>query len=246
MFHSMVWDRDGFARLNLDETKAIWERAPEQAARHFGFDESQRKSADQLYKRYEASLRTFHADNSSEIREYYGEMERLDRDNSEPARIEVASLRGQVAKRESEQKGKLRGWLTKLEEMGANYETDLNALATDRQASRGEFHLGKPGRRFMDSEWIDGAVRYFDLTIGLLLIVGLFTRFVAVAGAVFLGSIVLTQPPWVADAAPTYYQVNLMLALLVLAAVGAGRFAGLDFLLGALRHRCCPPKQETK
>ncbi|MCA9155434.1 MAG: hypothetical protein KDA38_11635, partial [Planctomycetales bacterium] len=86
----------------------------------------------------------------------------------------------------------------------------------------------------------------FDLTIGLLLIVGLFTRFVAVAGAVFLGSIVLTQPPWVADAAPTYYQVNLMLALLVLAAVGAGRFAGLDFLLGALRHRCCPPKQETK
>jgi hypothetical protein len=31
------------------------------------------------------------------------------------------------------------------------------------------------------------------------------------------------------------------LALLVLAAMGAGRFAGLDFVIQSIRAGCCPP-----
>ena len=65
----------------------------------------------------------------------------------------------------------------------------------------------------------------------------------AVAGALFLGSVIAAQWPGSAGAAPVYYQSIEMAALLVLAAVGAGRFAGLDFFLYALRMRCCPPSQ---
>jgi hypothetical protein len=42
---------------------------------------------------------------------------------------------------------------------------------------------------------------------------------------------------------PIYNQVIEMLALLALAAIGAGRFVGLDYILGGLRNLCCPPKK---
>jgi len=75
-----------------------------------------------------------------------------------------------------------------------------------------------------------------------LLILGLFTRPAAIAAAGFLLSVILMQPPWVDGAVPTYYQAVEMFALLVLAVVGAGRYAGLDFFLRCLYYRIFPPK----
>jgi hypothetical protein len=42
---------------------------------------------------------------------------------------------------------------------------------------------------------------------------------------------------------PATYQFIEMLGMLVLAAVGAGQFAGVDFILGKLWKTCCPPKE---
>ena len=75
-------------------------------------------------------------------------------------------------------------------------------------------------------------------------ILGLFTRLTSLAGAGFLAMIIATQWPGAAGAIPAHYQIVEMTGMLVLAAVGAGRFAGLDFLLHALRVRCFPPKTE--
>jgi hypothetical protein len=41
---------------------------------------------------------------------------------------------------------------------------------------------------------------------------------------------------------PIYNQFVEMLALLALAAIGAGRFLGIDFLFGGLKQWCCPAK----
>ena len=77
------------------------------------------------------------------------------------------------------------------------------------------------------------------------LILGLFTRVVAVAAAAFLGSVIATQWPGAYDAAPVYYQSIEMLALLVLAAFGAGRYAGLDYFISCCPcWKCCGKKQE--
>ncbi len=77
--------------------------------------------------------------------------------------------------------------------------------------------------------------------------VGLFTRLAAVVEALFLLSIICAQPPWLADSLQTftYNQTVEMLALLVLACVGAGRWGGLDFFLSRCCTGCCSSKKGT-
>ncbi len=86
---------------------------------------------------------------------------------------------------------------------------------------------------------------WFDTIVGALLIVGLFTRLAALAGAGFLFSIILTQWPGAPGALPTYYQTIEMLGMLVLAATAAGQFAGLDYVLYSYWSRFTQSKQET-
>jgi len=98
----------------------------------------------------------------------------------------------------------------------------------------------------MDTIFIDQIIPTFDLIVGILLILGLFTRITSLAGAGFLAMIVATQWPGAPGAIPAHYQIIEMFGCLVLAAVGAGRFAGLDFLVDCLLKKCCPPKTEKK
>lgn len=246
-FQSMVWDADGEARLNLDATIQAWERFRDQAARHYGFDQEQQAEAQAVFQRYAASVKDFFATNSEDIAEYWLQRERLqkDRNPADPRSAsmrEVASLSGQVDKREAEWKGKRGPWLAAIDKMWSHYERDIHALGAGKGRA---LALAAPGRRFLDSRLVDQVIPWFDLGVGALLILGLFTRTTAIVAAAFLGSIVLTQWPGTRGAAPTYYQFNLMLALLVLAATGTGRFAGLDFFIARIRSWCCRPKQES-
>jgi uncharacterized membrane protein YphA (DoxX/SURF4 family) len=141
---------------------------------------------------------------------------------------------------------KSRPWLKQIDAMWAGLERDLNEIATDEQARRGQLALSLPARMPpFDTVFIDQVIPTFDLIVGILLILGLFTRLTSLAGAGFLAMIIATQWPGAPGAIPAHYQIIEMAGLLVLAAVGAGRFAGLDFLLNALRVRCFPPKTET-
>jgi uncharacterized membrane protein YphA (DoxX/SURF4 family) len=72
------------------------------------------------------------------------------------------------------------------------------------------------------------------LAVGTLLLVGLFTRLACVVGAVFLLSVVMMQPFWVSDAAPTFNQYVEMFALITLATTQVGRWAGLDYFVHRL------------
>ena len=65
----------------------------------------------------------------------------------------------------------------------------------------------------------------------MLLVLGLFTRVAAIAGGAFLISVIASQPPFVPSASDVNYQIVLLLGLLVVAAVGAGRWGGLDFFV---------------
>src|SRR5690606_29539649 len=128
----------------------------------------------------------------------------------------------------------------------ADYESSINALATDEQyAASGPLKLERLGRRALDSMAVDRIIPYFDLAIGVLLVLGLFTRVASAAGAAFLASVVLSQWPLSPDATPIYYQSVELCGLLVLAGTAAGRFAGLDYFLHLARMKCCPPKQES-
>ena len=88
------------------------------------------------------------------------------------------------------------------------------------------------------------AVTGLTIGVGLCLLVGLFTRLAAVVGALFLLSVMATQPPWVPGAETTYfyYQLVEFAAMMLLAAAAAGRVAGLDFILHGLWSKCCGTK----
>jgi uncharacterized membrane protein YphA (DoxX/SURF4 family) len=63
-----------------------------------------------------------------------------------------------------------------------------------------------------------------------MLALGLFPRLAAAAGALFLASILATQPPWIPGAAETWSQSIEMLALLVLATGIGNLVPGLGWL----------------
>jgi uncharacterized membrane protein YphA (DoxX/SURF4 family) len=257
LYHNMIWDADGQYRLSLEDTRDAWQAFRDQAAEQYGFDNQQEKEAQAVYQRYERQMAWYLGSQASDIDEYLKGLERRDRyrgqdpeqSSSEVVKnrpwTEVPSLRGQLASIEDELQKKRNGWLRTIDKLWADYEQAINDLATEDQRRYGPVSLPRLGRRAFDSVTVDGIIPYFDLTIGVLLILGLFTRLASCAGAAFLASVVVSQWPWAPGAADTYYQTVELCALLVLAGTAAGRFAGLDFFLYAARLKCCPPKQES-
>ena len=245
LFHWFIWDEDGRARLDRDGTLQAWSQYCEQVGAHYSFDAKQAAKAKEVLKLREQQFTSLLDDNAADIDEYFKGLDRRDKYRKDASRMEVASLRGQVETIERELSQKLSGWLSSIDAMWKGLENDLNALATPEQAGRGHLALGKPGRKLMDTIFIDQIIPTFDLLVGILLIVGLFTRITSLAGAGFLAMIVATQWPGAPGAIPAHYQIIEMFGCLVLAAVGAGQFAGLDFLVKCLLRRCCPPKTEN-
>jgi uncharacterized membrane protein YphA (DoxX/SURF4 family) len=92
-------------------------------------------------------------------------------------------------------------------------------------------------------EWIDRIVSWGLIVVGGCLLLGLFTRTSAVAGALFLLMLYLAMPPFpgvpeVTRTEGKYFFVNKnlveMLALLVLATTRSGQWIGLDGLIVSL------------
>jgi uncharacterized membrane protein YphA (DoxX/SURF4 family) len=72
--------------------------------------------------------------------------------------------------------------------------------------------------------------------IGACLVVGFLVKFHAMGGAIFLASVVASQPFWMPGAAETFDQWVELAALLTLAALPRGGWSGLDYFLG---RACC-------
>ncbi len=234
----MIPDRQGRERLDQEKTQGFWKEYSQQAGLHFGFDEDQKKRANKERDRYVKRLAAFYYDNGSDIQEYLLECDRLEKAKADRM-SNVEFQRDWIASKESELAGKVRPWLASIQMMGEQFQDRLHDIASTEQRQRGDFPITDRSEMFVDT-----IVKYVVIGVGIFLILGLFTRVAALAGMGFLLSVMSTQPPWVTGANTEYfyYQMVEILALLVLMAFNAGRFAGLDFLFYAARVRCCPPK----
>ena len=189
----------------------------------------------EIYNDHKLQLIDWLSVNEVELISHFSTADRLDgfeRDgvNRDEVAIYVESLRGQVDSIESDRKKKLAGWTAEVTGIWDSLEAQINGLTVDKQAKKPEYRL----HRHFDQEesfvkWVDKIIPWFDTIVGVLLILGLFTRLASLSAALFLVSVILTQPPWIPGTKPTYFYFIELMALLVIFATCAGRLGGLDF-----------------
>ena len=165
-----------------------------------------------------------------------GRLDGFERDGADRDKVavDVSSLRGQVDSIEKDRNKEMAKWKGEVSQIWDSLETQINSLPVGQQAREtGPLPLHRPfAQKNSRHDIVNKVIPWFDITVGVLLILGLFSRWASLAAAAFLFSVLLTQPFWVPGAAPTHYQAIEMVACLVLFAVHAGRFGGLDYFIG--------------
>ncbi len=229
-------------KRNAAEQKIIKIRSQPQRAEEFLADAS-------------AGLKQWIADNQAEIVAHYGTQSReegfeRDGENKADAALYVDSLRYQVDTITSDRKKKLYGWYASIGNMWDAFEGQMNSLATEDQVKNARLTAPLTADRQFDQPFsalkmVNRIIPWFDTIVGVLLILGLFTRLASGAAALFLVSVILTQPPWIPGTAPTYFYAIELAALLVLFATCAGRIGGLDFFLAASANSKSATIQQT-
>ena len=204
----------------------------------------------QTYEKHAAGLKDYLATWSPEINEYRVGLNRLDGfdrdgDNRSAVASQVSYLSEQMDTIKSDMNKKVAPIKTGLKAAWDQYESDMNAIVIDEERGTKEVSLFRPFQKGPLLQVVDKWVPWFDLTVGILLFIGLFTRLAALAGAGFLASIITTQLPGSIGAAPTYDLAIEFAALLVLFATCAGRFGGLDYFLHLMWRSMFPPKMEN-
>jgi len=175
---------------------------------------------------------------------YYGTEGRLSGFNKDGASREkvavgVESLREQVDSIRKDRSKELSKWKTEVSEIWDSFEGQINSIAVkEQQRDSGPLPLHRPfDQSTAKLSWINKIIPWFDCIVGVLLILGLFTRFASLAAGLFLFSVLMTQPFWVPGTDPTYYQAIEMVACFVLFATCAGRFGGLDYFFAPKPQR---------
>ena len=237
-----------------DEALAI-ERKRKQAELKILKIRSQLPRAEEILDDATNELQQWLSNNKAEIVAHYGTEDResgFDRDgeNKSDVALYVDSLRYQVDTITSDRKKKLYGWNNSVADIWDAYEGQINALATEDQKQAAGSAAPVIASRQFDQPYsqlkiINQVIPWFDTIVGVLLILGLFTRVASGAAALFLVSVILTQPPWIPGTAPTYFYAIELAALLVLFATCAGRIAGLDFFLAASKTSKTKSSQTT-
>lgn len=198
----------------------------------YGFTEEQNKASVLVTTEGKERLNAVVEEWGSDISKYLKGFERVTKNNVDEMRNNVTGMRKQKDSIESEWKALARAPLADIDRILWDIEKEVNALATPSQVGKDKRYakLRMPDAGPIDVRLVDKYLPIFDMSVGILLMLGLLTPVAALAAGIFLASVVLTQFPGYPGSQPTYYQAIEMIACFVLAFADAGRYAGLDFL----------------
>jgi uncharacterized membrane protein YphA (DoxX/SURF4 family) len=190
----------------------------------------QSKEAEEAFRRRQAQAEHYFRTHREDIDAYLREAAWLESMKSDAETGATPFHQERIATKEAEVRAKARELMAGVRQLDEGLERDLYNLATPEQRSVGVIQMRR------GAAWVDAVVKWVVLLVGVCLILGLFTRPAAVAGGLFLASVLVASgwPFWSGGNDETYKVAVELFAILTLAAVGAGRFAGLDFFLYAL------------
>jgi uncharacterized membrane protein YphA (DoxX/SURF4 family) len=222
-----------------------WKATVEAVKAIEGLSEEQEKAADEALEFRRQQLKDFLASEASEIVEWQHELSRLHDWEASAGPQGTPFETERIAEKRAETNAASGAWIAQVRSMELGLHRDLRSLLNAEQSADSAID------EQMDSILADAqdrqlhrmnvAVTGLIIGIGVCLVLGLFTRLASLAGILFLGAVIATQPPWVLGANTTvfYYQLVEIAGLLVLFASAAGRWAGLDFFIRAALGKCC-------
>lgn len=230
-FHAMIWDHEGRLRLDKEKVRGLFAAAADRSIAHFALTEDQQKTLDRVKRQYLEKLDEVYAEADEDIYKYWESVDRIANMEESAMWNEVSSLRNQKASIAKERMDAVRPTLASIDALWKQYEGRLNGVPENAQLQQaGYFYFNRPGEGALTSSVVNQVIPIFDMTVGILLMIGLLTPLASWAGALFLLGVVLSQMPGYPDTQPTYYQSIEALALVALATTDAGRYAGLDFI----------------
>jgi len=235
-FRGLVPDMNGLAKLDPARLKAGWKDDIRRIADHYGFDDEQRKKADAALHDSEeyADIWFQDGENAEKIRKYLHQLREVQAVERNPEALSFQRERAWDRRKDldTDRRELVQGIDART---GVLHEAVLKLATPEQIASAGP--LTTP---WTSLDWVNASTMYGLVAMGVCLILGLLTPFAALAGAIFLGQIYLSMPPWPGLppnplAEGHYWIVNKnlieMLACLVLASTPNGHWIGLDALL---------------
>ena len=216
-----------------DRIGADWQAILDTVAAIPGRTDDQLRQAKAIFELRQQELQIYLASESAAIAEYQHELWRLGEWRAKPEAASVPFQQERIANKAAETSAAAKLWVAQVDELEQNLLADLREILTPGEQADGAPTSPEQHRL----NWVNLVATVLTLGVGICLLLGLFTRLASLAGALFLLSIIATQPPWLPTAEPTIYQTVELAGLLVLAGTGAGRWLGLDYFTWALFRR---------
>lgn len=212
----------------INQIKNDWDEYRQRFAEYYQLGDVQATEAAKAIKFYHTRIDNWAAANKEALVTHVHEWRRKEATRESPGG-DLPYQKKRIADKQNSLSAESVGWRAEVKSFEDNYQAALRLILDVDQ--REQPPLRQP-RTSLDV--VDAVMTYGILTIGVLLVLGLFTRMACVAGALFLLSVVMMQPFWVSQTAPTFNQYVEMFALLALATTQVGRWAGLDFFVHSL------------
>ncbi|MCC6494099.1 MAG: DoxX family membrane protein [Pirellulales bacterium] len=223
-----------------DRIATSWQQAFERFTAIEGLSDEQKEQAAAALRLRRQQLANYLASQNDAIAEWEHELWRLQQLRADAGAVDLPFLGTRIEEKKAETTAASGEWIAQVQSIAQAFRTDLRGLLTDEQVGNGSIG-SQVDAALQDANerklhFVNVAVTIVVTGVGVLLLLGLFTRLAAIVGIGFLLSVMATQPPWVAGANNPvfYYQLVEIAGLIVLFATAAGRWAGLDYIIHGL------------
>ena len=213
-----------------------WRKLLAERTRRLPLDAAAQAAAEKSLGEAGEELAGWLASIEPDLTAYRLEAARLVAMERKPGSAAIPFERERVTKKRAELAGQAAGWMKDADgiraKLVAAWDGQLGSNADRRRAS-----VVEPSPLWKADRFVSWSL----VTIGACLVLGVLVKFNAMGGAMFLASVLATQPFWVPGAQATYNQWVELAALLAIAALPIGGWSGVDYFLKQWcpLGRCC-------